>query len=58
MLRSTSAALATLLLVSACQPGAGDLASDGPLLDPSAQAPLGEAINSPTDGFDNEISAD
>ena len=58
MLRSTSAALAILVLVSACEPGASDLASDGPVLDPNAQAPLGEAINSPTDGFENEITAD
>ena len=58
MLRSTSTALAALLLVSACQPGATDVGSDGPILDPSPQAPLGEAINEPTDGFENEIQAD
>ena len=57
MLRSTSAALAILILVSACQPGAMDAGSDGPLLDPSPQAPLGEAISEPTDGFANEVTA-
>ncbi len=58
MLRSTSAALAILTLVSACQPGATGAGSDGPLLDSSPQATLGEAINEPTDGFANEIQAD
>lgn len=47
-----------LMLLAACEPGAMDAASDGPVVDPSANAPLGEAITEPTDGLANEIEAD
>ena len=54
MLRPACAALAALLLTAACETtGGGDVA-----VDPSPQAPLGEAITEPTDGFENEIEAE
>lgn len=57
MIRPAIAASAILLLTAGCEPGS-PLASDGPIADPSPAAPLGESILEPTDGFDNEITAD
>ena len=58
MIRPAFAASAILFLTAACEPGGFDAASDGPVADPSPAAPLGESINEPTDGFENEIEAD
>ena len=54
MIRPALAALSALFLVSACEGTGG---SGTPVVDPNPQAPLGEAISSPTDGFENEIEA-
>jgi hypothetical protein len=54
MLRPALAFLA-LLGLAACETTAG--ASGGPTVDPQAQT-VGEAINEPTDGVDNEISVE